>query len=399
MDANAKSASAGEASALRYRSLDTWRGIAALMVVVFHGGAEAAIFTGAAQDSSWIRRFAGNALLHADVGVLLFFVVSGYCIAACADAYKGSQPKGMLEFLRRRFRRIYFPFWAAMLLGILLSLDFYPHVVISNCLAAFDLPADQWLGNLTLTETWRPFLFGGESNLVLGHAWSLCYEIQFYILVAVMLWLGRGLFWSSLVLSGLTLALMFVSLLNGQLYGFRLFWDGQWFHFASGIYVYYVLRYHGQNRCLWSTLSLVAAITLALLSCTASGRIFQFPFLGITLAFGTLLIILYGDDERLCAARALKPLMFCGKISYSLYLVHPLVCPIVKTSLYQLGFTGLWDTVFLVIPCCMLASVLVAYGFYQIVERHFLGSTRKVAVSQPSHQNLELLRPRQEAQG
>ena len=71
-------------SLARYQSLDLWRGLAALLVVVFHAFAS---YTGANYSdyhpvvvACWL--VGGNGWL----GVHIFFVVSGYCIAAAVDA-------------------------------------------------------------------------------------------------------------------------------------------------------------------------------------------------------------------------------------------------------------------------------------------------------------------------
>src|SRR5437762_3960854 len=97
---------------------------------------------------------------HFSVGVALFFVISGYCIAAAADGarFKGT---GSREYFLRRFRRIYPPFWVV----VVASLVFFgviDYVLFPGLLSrqpwgqprpSWYSPT-QWLGNLTLTETW-----------------------------------------------------------------------------------------------------------------------------------------------------------------------------------------------------------------------------------------------------
>src|SRR5436305_8136800 len=81
----------------RFDMIDAWRGLAALAVVVHH-------VTG--------KIFIGGP------AVILFFVISGYCITASAESClrKG---RGFSHFMWRRVRRIYPPyllsiaFWAA----------------------------------------------------------------------------------------------------------------------------------------------------------------------------------------------------------------------------------------------------------------------------------------------
>ena len=73
----------------RYDSLDLWRGVACLVVVAYH----AAVYTHSDAFETTLRAHGGTAAewLLAAVGrfwfgVPVFFVISGYCIAASADA-------------------------------------------------------------------------------------------------------------------------------------------------------------------------------------------------------------------------------------------------------------------------------------------------------------------------
>ena len=59
----------------------------------------------------------------------------------------------------------------------------------------FDLP--QWIGNATLTESWRYHLPFSDSprDYIIGQAWTLCYEEQFYIVVgAALIFAARRFF-------------------------------------------------------------------------------------------------------------------------------------------------------------------------------------------------------------
>ena len=83
----------------RYDLMDGFRGIAALTVVCFHHGF----------------------LPFGNYGVILFFVISGYCILASADSCQ-KQNLGVRGFAARRFRRIYPPYLCALVFFILTRL-------------------------------------------------------------------------------------------------------------------------------------------------------------------------------------------------------------------------------------------------------------------------------------
>src|SRR5436853_2184504 len=100
----------------RYHSLDHWRGLACLMIVLFH----ASIYLMASEDTSALKHlvtlqsrvatFAVRAIHCLGWGVPIFFVISGYCIAATVDSSR-RKAKPARNFFARRFRRIYPPFW------------------------------------------------------------------------------------------------------------------------------------------------------------------------------------------------------------------------------------------------------------------------------------------------
>ena len=74
----------------RYESLDAWRGVACLAVVLFHSTVcyvatpelEARVRSEGGSWADWAILATGRLW----IGVPLFFVVSGYCIAAAGDS-------------------------------------------------------------------------------------------------------------------------------------------------------------------------------------------------------------------------------------------------------------------------------------------------------------------------
>ena len=68
----------------RFESLDHWRGLACLLVIVYHSTME---YLARAPKAAGDWSVAGivEATHYFNVGVALFFVISGYCIAAAAD--------------------------------------------------------------------------------------------------------------------------------------------------------------------------------------------------------------------------------------------------------------------------------------------------------------------------
>src|SRR6185436_9334976 len=98
----------------RYQSLDFWRGVACLSVVIFHSS----YYASTEQEGPalvWLMKVIGMFWL----GVPIFFVISGYCIAATAD--RGRQiPASLGAYFQRRFRRIFPPYWIFLGASVLL---------------------------------------------------------------------------------------------------------------------------------------------------------------------------------------------------------------------------------------------------------------------------------------
>src|SRR5262245_37997820 len=174
----------------RYRTLDPRRGLDCLMVIVFHATLDASASSGMAGVLIGMARYGW-------VGVPIFFAISGYCIAVslAAERRRGGTSSG---FLIRRMCRIYPPYWVLLIFTVALVglVEGYwrpgffaagQHPITSPR----ELTASQWLGALTLTETWRHHFGGGPMRHFVGHSWSLCYEVQFYAIAAMVFWADR----------------------------------------------------------------------------------------------------------------------------------------------------------------------------------------------------------------
>lgn len=361
-------------SKVRYKSLDAWRGVAALSVIVFHIGYDAMKELEADPALSDFKRALARIIMHMDLGVILFFVISGYCIAASADLLRTSKERGPLIFFKRRLRRIYPTYWASLVfvcladLVLLLTLQdsFGPGSTLLN------ITWNQFLGNLFLVETWRPLIIGGPERLILNPAWSLCYEEQFYLIVGLLLFTKKRFF---IWLTAISLLVLGAHLYQYHTAGFlfrRLFLDGSWLYFGVGLYVYYALRHQAEKAMHWRAGLLVLTVLVWLYAWMFKSEFAM--FLSVACAYGAILMILYNDDQTLSQTRLIRPLMRCGRISFSLYLVHLPVCELLKHTVLASVLKSYWGVVLVATPIAMAASVLVATMFYLVVESRFTSS-------------------------
>lgn len=351
----------------RYESLTLWRGIACLLIVVYHSS------LGLSQEVTGLTAVVFAVVGKFWIGVPLFFVISGYCITASADELRRRNGAAR-HFFWRRFRRIYPPYWAAFALTALFG--FLGEALVSSAsLQGPILPvprgltAWQWLGNLTLTETWLWHFAGGAENLFLPHAWTLCYEEQFYLLIGLVLIPFRRFFFPVLGFLTLIVAALYVFPQPG-LYLTGLFLDGHWLMFASGILVYQVSNRVPPSRRIWFGIPLVLGILHAVPDLQQLRLQHNQAYLA-AFSFALLIMGLKGWDGYLANSRVLSPLRRCGEMCFSLYLVHWPVAKVVGHALDSLGADGPVGILLIRIPASVTMSILVSIVFFRLIERRF----------------------------
>jgi peptidoglycan/LPS O-acetylase OafA/YrhL len=144
----------------RFPLVDSMRGIAAVMIVILHVAGQ--VYSIQSTSSVWTY------LMHFDLGVTIFFLISGFLLYRpfLAARFEGRPPIRVRDYARRRVLRIVPAYWVALtLLGL-------------------------WPGLLGLWESGWPryYLFGqvySRSTDLAGLpvAWTLCIEASFYVLL------------------------------------------------------------------------------------------------------------------------------------------------------------------------------------------------------------------------
>ncbi len=376
----------------RFESLDAWRGIACLLVVIYHS-----TNAYAASDEFLTRihehggSFADHLLVLTSklwVGVPLFFVISGYCIAATADASR-NKPRPAVSFLYRRLKRIYPPLWAYLALCVVL-LSLIPTAYWYQTSLRYPIHAFRteglsfWngIGSLTLTEEWRPLLVGPPYAQYSIQLWTLCFEEQFYFIVGFILLVARQWLFPAIALVTLFVFLNIASfsansgydLTAYQIRADGLFLNGLWLAFAAGVAIYY--RANRATPILARCLELLLFVLL-LWSMQGVKAWWRFESdttanLVIAFSFALLLCAIQRFDARIAKWRGLAPFRACGQICYSLYLIHMPITLFGSSLLYHAGLTSSIQTICIVVPICMLASISAAILFHRTIEKRFM---------------------------
>ncbi|MCA9104204.1 MAG: acyltransferase [Planctomycetales bacterium] len=364
----------------RLEMLDVWRGICCLMLVVFHAAMQAtsAEFWQADKPVTDV----GSALLwlasRAWIGVPIFFVISGYCIMATLSSR--ANRGGVTEFAKRRFRRIYPPYWAALAFSSLTIIGLeavWPGLLTGGTFTIqhpLRLPTDAWLGNLTLTESWRHVVWGGGSKHILPNTWTLAYEEQFYVVAGLILFLlPRRILLAFSVFTVVAMGGKVFSKLTGIEVSGSIF-DGQWLLIANGLLLYYRIHFAKGWR-LHAIHAFLALGILAhlrdpsrLLEAMPNHDIDRFVAFSFTLA--TSLTLQW--ETGLARLSALRPFQRIGAMSYSIYLSHAIVVKAIAHGAYMCGWTSPLATTLVVVPVSLAVSIVVGWGFYLLVERHYI---------------------------
>lgn len=366
--------SSPKASSLKpYGTLDLWRGVAALWVVLFH---TSATITGRFPDLRQTLLYEFNSLGY--LGVQIFFVISGYCIAssACSNLRRGDT---WAAFAYARVRRVYPPCWAS--LALIASFSLLAQFLVasgrlhSSALAGRDLlhqSALYYLSNLTLTqmEFGQPYL-----SIV---CWTLSYEVAFYLIISVFLIKGIRARSEAVLLTGLHGVTLASLALLALAPAHRIFPFDLWPQFGLGVLVFDVLKHPSQIRPKAWLLAVGAALVAFVLTRELRMGPLAEPSrltFSVALGFALLVLALHRFDAALGQIRAVRALIAVGLFSYSLYLTHFLTLGLVNQvfKLVNLGPSLHW----LLLLTCVAAALLAARAFYQFFERPFLHTAKK----------------------
>ena len=369
-----------------FRTLDALRGFAAVWVVMVHSCDR---FLGA-NNLALVHQPLYAFAIRGQLGVIFFFIISGYCITAAAHSalYSG---KSLNRYALERGRRIFPPYWIALLLGVLIQVllsfaESHHWIAKINHPGTLVWTPRYWVANLTLTQS---ELHSDYENIVF---WSLCYEVTFYAIVGLWLWVSQRVARSRGMASGqLTLILglagtTYATLLVLIIFAIPVFPFDLWHQFALGGILFYVLEARdetvaGYSRRFRLMLNGVAGVAIVLSVAFAvlrqlGGSDIGHPSSSVRTLVALLLCLFLAGirrfDARIAKSGWMRPLLWLGAASYSLYLVHPLVLPFIDVTCRRAGLDGgrYW------IAFWIQVVVAVGFGrlFYQLIERHCISS-------------------------
>lgn len=334
---------------MKYRSdIDGLRAIAVIPVVLFHSG---------------LTFFSGGF-----VGVDVFFVISGYLITLIiAEEIKAGQ-FSIINFYERRVRRIFPALFTVMLFTTIVSsivlmpssFDSFGRSLVSATLFASNMLFWNEVDYFDASALSKPLL----------HTWSLGVEEQFYIFFPLVLVITHRLkkfHWSYVLVPGAILSLVLAEYYVTEQPALAFYWAPMraWELFL-GAFVALGLFPEVRNNFIREFTSLLGLAMIAV-PVFAFTEDTLFPGTSALLpCMGAVLLINAGRLGSSVVTRmiSIRPLVFVGLISYSLYLWHWPLIVFTKTLLIDQ----------ITLPTSLLivmASFLCAFLSWRFIEKPF----------------------------
>jgi len=357
----------------RLHGLDHLRSIAIILVLLYHYN----VYYGVPE---WLNGFSSFGWS----GVDLFFVLSGYLITE--KLFSEYEKTGWIDFkgfYRNRFFRI-----IPAYLTVVLSYYFFPSLGEGRGLQPL------WKF-LAFTQNIAIDMYSNTFS----HAWSLCVEEHFYLLLPILLYIiflkklthKTAYFFTILVIMGLIIRYsVWEIFIRSALGRQQLFFALKYIYYPTytrldgllaGAAVATLFRYrpvfkekiimHGNFLFFVSLLLLFLAYfqfggSVLSTKFTSLGTIlFGFPL--ISFAYGLMIIAALSPGSALYRFQ-FRPSRMLATLSYSIYLIHKITNHLINTKMAN-AFTMRTDQIFLV---SLFAAVLGGFCLYIMVEKPFL---------------------------
>jgi peptidoglycan/LPS O-acetylase OafA/YrhL len=301
----------GSTNSSRFLMIDGLRGIAAIMVVFYHlyGNLKE-------QVSSWVPATIDTLVSHGNIGVQIFFVISGFVIAYSVGD-KQINLKYIGTFALRRSIRLDPPYWLSIITAIFLT---YLSTALFSEIHR-ELPsAIKILSHLAYMQDML-----GYGNIISVY-WTLCLEVQFYLLFVILIALfqkfnetnstqlllqTKWVKWALFLLGILSICNYFDIYSVGIKHTFLPYWH----NFFLGILICWCIRG-------WLNPMYFLAFWITLLGFAVY---FEHETNVLTSLITSMAVFIAGVRGQLSKVFSSTIYQYLGKISYSLYLFHPII--------------------------------------------------------------------------
>ena len=371
--------------------LDSLRGLAAVYVLLHHSSLQIASYGESSNIFVTALVYAiMNGVKYGHYAVVLFIVLSGFCLMLPVIRNNGEIKGGAINFFKKRVRRILPPYYLAMGLSLLLISTLIGSSTGTHWDVSIPVTTKDIITHLLLVQD----VFA-DTALKINHTfWSISVEWRIYFLFPILILLWKRFGALTVTLSALVLSFTVYFALYTY---FRFFPPSPINLNPYGICPHYVglftlgmlsaeISFSKQSNFVllrqklpWRILAL-SAIAIALViydKLINSGSVWVIADLIAGIGASCLLVFASSTRNRLFNdALAWKPLVFIGGFAYSLYLIHAPLLQII--SQYLLTPLGLAPWIELLVLCFVGAPIVTgcSYLFFLLFERPFLSKKR-----------------------
>lgn len=343
-----------------FNNIQAIRGIASLMVFLTH-----LLSTSNQIQLPWLHQ---QINIYGPAGVDIFFVLSGLVVtlSAMSGSDRPFSINNSASFFSKRVLRIYPPYLVVLLVAVIISPPVW--------LAPDWLPQYSFFRLATLTTA---------INYKVMVAWSLAFEMFFYLVLTVLVFFGRDRF-KVLLISWILLELALITYFNAmdKNYSNWLPLNPQILQFAAGCLIACYIK---KITTAYGLSILISGTIFFALMCKANEYMGGWNAFNrtITLTIPSAMII-YGAIASEIGNKFIfnKYLVWLGNISFSMYLWHQLTFQSAEYIFKKMNLMSLNSYLILAIWACMGLAVSCA-SYYLIEKRisNLISSKRMVRVS------------------
>jgi len=356
--------------------LDGLRALAALFVVLHHAYLQTwpTLLYSDDVPSKRVALWLGW-LIYGHFGVTFFITLSGFCLMMPV-LRSGSLRGGARGFAIGRIKRILPPYYAALILSIVIALAFlqvHTHTMYDQSLP---VTARGVLGHIFLLQNLQ-----STAYQINGPLWSVATESQIYVLfpLLVWIWMRKGIA-PVLALTAVLAAAFyllvyfnFISMINPEFV----------FIFAIGMFAAVrAFRETAPDQAKardwkFKVLVVIAGLMILRTLWLIPGNLYSGPILNILIGIASAFLLIAATRNQKSIIRRVanfSPIVWVGGFSYSLYLLHfPLQQLIWQIFVEPTHLSKLSGFLLVALPGTA-AIILISFAFYRIFEKPFMRS-------------------------
>ncbi|WP_135725318.1 acyltransferase family protein [Klebsiella pneumoniae] len=292
-------------------------------------------------------------------GVDIFFVISGFLMNEICQRQIGK--KGwVIDFYRKRFKRIYPALFVSVLMFFIISIVIYPPSITESIYKQV-ISALTFTSNIFYWKDSSEYFVDDADSLFLLHTWSLSAEWQFYLIFPAFIYAASKIKIKNIKPYLYALAIITSFLLcvvvtkKSPSASFYLLPTRAWELFLGAFVSSLAVKNKYPKATEITSLLVIIAFTLTVKESAAwPGMMTLIP----TVAAAALIHAAVKNEESLLR---FSPLQSIGTASYSIYLFH---WPIVSIFyLYQIEFSAFNATIGVIL------SIAIGFASYAMIEK------------------------------